>query len=120
MEGMVELRRPEPGTVVVGLQGEHDLATAAGVERVLSERVQAGDRVVLDLSTVEFVDSSILDVAARTDAALRRRDARLVLLVGTAPVVEAALALSGLLRAIPWAETEDDATGLARHLSGTG
>lgn len=99
---------------VVTLFGEHDLRTRDAVRRTLLELVSDGRRVVLDLSAAEYIDSCVLNAAVDTDAALRDRGARLVLLVGTAAIVERALALSGVAEVLPSARDESAAVALAR------
>jgi anti-sigma B factor antagonist len=58
------------GRTVVAISGELDLATAPELEEVLLERLDAGQRVVLDLRDLQFMDSSGLRVlvAAHTRA----------------------------------------------------
>jgi anti-anti-sigma factor len=50
------------GRAVVAVKGELDLATAPELEKVLLERLDAGDGVVLDLRELQFMDSSGLRV----------------------------------------------------------
>ena len=50
------------GRTVVVIRGELDLATAPELERVISERLDAGDDVVVDLRELAFMDSSGLRV----------------------------------------------------------
>jgi anti-anti-sigma factor len=62
---------PSPGTIersqdgaawVLALRGEHDLSTAPALQREIDEIYDSGSTVVVDLTHVEFVDSSILNV----------------------------------------------------------
>jgi anti-anti-sigma factor len=50
------------GRAIVLVRGELDLATAPDLEEVVSERMDAGQEVVLDLRELEFMDSSGLRV----------------------------------------------------------
>jgi anti-anti-sigma factor len=50
------------GRTVVLIRGELDLATAPDLERVIVERLDAGDDVVVDLRELAFMDSSGLRV----------------------------------------------------------
>jgi len=50
------------GRTVVLIRGELDLATAPDLERVIGERLDAGDDVVVDLRELAFMDSSGLRV----------------------------------------------------------
>jgi anti-sigma B factor antagonist len=62
---------PEPavervaGSLVVHVRGEFDLVTAATVWAALEQAVVSGDRLVLDLADVTFIDSSGLSVILR-------------------------------------------------------
>jgi anti-sigma B factor antagonist len=51
-------RRREGGRLLVVVRGELDLATAPALEGVLLEALDAGDRVVLDVHDLAFMDSS--------------------------------------------------------------
>jgi anti-anti-sigma factor len=50
------------GRTVVVIRGELDLATAPELERVIGERLDAGEDVVVDLRELAFMDSSGLRV----------------------------------------------------------
>jgi anti-sigma B factor antagonist len=60
------------GPALMTVRGEIDSASTAVLESALDE-VEADERVVLDLSEVEFIDSSGLAVLLRQS--MRRRDA---------------------------------------------
>jgi anti-anti-sigma factor len=50
------------GRAVVVVRGELDLATAPDLEQIVTQRLDAGQEVVLDLRELEFMDSSGLRV----------------------------------------------------------
>ena len=59
----VELLVPSLGQAVVDLEGELDLFTAPRLQETLLESIEHGARrVVVDLSTVTFIDSTALGV----------------------------------------------------------
>src|SRR5512145_276234 len=58
----VQVEQPAPGTAVAVFSGEHDLATRDEVTELLTSLVDANELVVADLSSAQFVDSSILRV----------------------------------------------------------
>ncbi|GAA4984397.1 STAS domain-containing protein [Kitasatospora paranensis] len=75
-----EIRHTGDGALVCTLTGELDLDAAAVVEPVLAEAVGSGaPLLVLDLSGVEFCDSSGLNLLlrSRADAAAAGMDLRL-------------------------------------------
>jgi anti-sigma B factor antagonist len=98
------------GAVVVRLTGELDLYNAHEVRNVLVEQT-AGDpeRVVVDLSGVEFIDSTALGVLIEARTKLANRRAFLL----AAPAVETrrALEISGLDRHFGLHDSVDDALG---------
>jgi anti-anti-sigma factor len=57
---VVARRISDPPTRVVGLSGEHDVSTAADLERALAHAVASGAPVVVDLRRATFADSAIL------------------------------------------------------------
>jgi anti-sigma B factor antagonist len=67
------------GERVVRLRGELDLATAPDLERVLLKPRPAGERVVLDLGELRFMDSTGLSVLLRAEVAAREGNWQIVL-----------------------------------------
>ena len=55
-------RIPDPPTWVVGLEGEHDLATSGSVGQTIERVLEDGGPLVVDLSRVTFAESAILGV----------------------------------------------------------
>jgi anti-sigma B factor antagonist len=90
---------------IIAPVGELDLTTVADFRAAIATAAREAGRMVLDLSRVEFIDSTGL--AAVLDACNRyRRDAHDLALVvpnGSAPAV--ALSLSGLRHTLPIADT---------------
>ena len=64
-EFAVEVGEPAGGVRTLRPTGELDIATAPELERVLERPRAAGDRVVLDLAELEFIDSTGLRVIVR-------------------------------------------------------
>jgi anti-anti-sigma factor len=71
------------GRTVVLLRGELDLATAPQLEQVVTERLEAGDEVVVDLRELDFMDSTGLRVLVRAHASVA--DERRFLIVRPPP-----------------------------------
>jgi len=86
------------------LFGELDLATGEAVEREL-ERVEATDTaaIIVDLSGLEFMDSSGVRLMLIANARSRADANRLTLLRGPA-AVQRVLELSGVERLLPFAD----------------
>lgn len=88
-------------TVRVRLTGELDLATAPELKAILSQQLEAGNHVVLDLSVLEFIDSSGLQAIL---TALRAADASpgtLAISSSMAPQVHRLFEIAGLLSSLP-------------------
>src|SRR5919197_2929350 len=112
-----ELRQPPVrsienvnGAVVVSLQGELDLYNADEVREALAGAVGGQpERLVVDLSEVEFIDSTALGVLIEARTRLANRRAFLL----AAPGLETrrALEISGLDRHFSIHATVDEAIG---------
>ena len=59
MDGTLEIKTT-PGVVVLMLRGEHDLSTQPLLRARMDEALSAGMSVIIDLSEVEFIDSTVL------------------------------------------------------------
>jgi anti-sigma B factor antagonist len=89
---------------VARLQGEVDLANAAAVEAELSGTAAASTLLVVDLSGVDYVDSTGFGVLER----LAPRTALRVVLPSTA-TIHRAFRVTGLSQLVPVFESLDDA-----------
>lgn len=100
------------GATVVRLVGELDLYNAPEVRSALLEAIeQRPERLVVELSRVEFVDSTALGVLV--EARSRMEDRRAFMLAAPGPETRRALELSGLDRHLPVHATLDDALAAA-------
>jgi anti-anti-sigma factor len=88
----------------ITLSGELDLANAGEVEAEL-RRAEAGDAdsIVLDLSSVSFIDSTGMRLLVAAAARSRADSNRLTLLRG-GPAVQRALQLTALEGQLPFAD----------------
>ena len=93
-----EIRWLAPGVMLVALAGEHDLVTAAELDATLGGALESCSGLVVDLGAAEFIDSSTIRVLCVAKDRADRQGCRFSLVLGeTAPVVENALLLSGVL-----------------------
>lgn len=68
----ISRRDLEPGTTVVAVAGELDLASAPNLKWTLNDSITAGaKRLVLDMSKVSFIDSTALGVLVGVQRHLR-------------------------------------------------
>jgi anti-sigma B factor antagonist len=88
----------------ISVQGELDLATANDLERELV-RVEGSDAlsIVLDLSGLQFIDSTGVRLLISAHARSRADSNRLTLLRGPKPV-QRVLELTGILDILPFAD----------------
>lgn len=89
----------DSSTVTIRLAGDFDAASAGAVREAVVEAEAAGRDVVLDLSCVEFIDSSGLGVIAAA-AGRAEREGRRLTLSGPTAAVTRTLHMFGLDRLV--------------------
>lgn len=103
--GRLTVRSQRDGVLhTIALEGELDLATAEQLERELL-RVEGSDAlsIVLDLSALEFIDSTGVRLLLQADARSRANSNRLALLRGPR-AVQRVFELTGILDRLPFAD----------------
>ena len=113
---MAELRlstEPHGASVVVSVQGELDVTTSHRFDDCLSEAVASSDRVILDLSAVEFMDTTALAVIVGHWRRLVAADGVFVL-AGARYRSTRALWITGLADRLPMYETVGEALAAAQ------
>ena len=92
------------GPCVVQIIGEVDVATAPTVEHRLSELVESGTKeLVLDLSEMDFIDSTGLGIFVVILKRLKDQDGSIVL-ISPQPATRKVLSITGLDKVLPIAE----------------
>jgi anti-anti-sigma factor len=95
---------PERETVRIRPVGSLDMATAGVLEARLSEVLGAGfQRVLLDLSGLDFMDSTGLRLVLRWDAAARADGFTLAVVPGS-PTVQRVFEITGTTGHVPFVE----------------
>ena len=109
-EPTVETSWPRANVALIALGGEHDLASAPSVEHAIGDALRGCSHLVIDLSTVQFIDSSIIKllVRSRGEADRMRCDFSLVL-NGGSPSIERTLEICGVLPVLNRVATVDAA-----------
>ena len=99
-----------PTVAVVTLEGEHDMASVPQLEQALGNALLTCSQLVVDLDSVQFIDSSIIHtlIKMKREADDRRCDFRLVL-NGDAPNIEQTLEICGVLGVLNRVATVDAA-----------
>lgn len=88
-------------TNVIALCGELDLANASTAESALQGFIDAGAPIVVDMSELEFIDSTGI---AMLVAALNGDGSRIKFIPSAAPAVVRVLELTGLAERMPRAD----------------
>jgi anti-sigma B factor antagonist len=91
----------DAGVLTLRPAGELDIATAPRLERALLFERRPGDRVVLDLADLEFIDSTGLRVIVQAVEASRAGGWELTLRQG-GPAVRRVFEISGVIGALPF------------------
>ena len=94
---------PERAAVRVCPAGDLDLATAPVLQGELALRDAGFDRIILDLSALEFMDSTGLRLVLALDAEARRDGFTLSLVRGSA-AVQRVFELTGTAGALPFVD----------------
>ena len=108
-EPSIDVRWPRPGVAQVVLGGEHDLGSAGQLADTVARALEGATHLIVDVSEVTFIDSTTIGGVV---AAKRQADAiqcRFNLLLATAPIVERALELTGVLPMLNAVHSLDEA-----------
>ena len=105
----IEREQLDDGVVVVVVHGEVDIRTAPELRHCLAQ-VLDGEvkRIVLDLTDVEFLDSTALSVMVGAHKRLSKTGEPLVVVAATEPV-QRVLSVTGLSRVFAVHESRHDA-----------
>ena len=116
---MAELRfsmQTHGASVVVSVQGELDITSSQRFDDRLAEAAAASDQVILDMSAVDFMDTTALAVIV-THWRRQAEQGGVFLLAGARYRYTKALWITGLADRLPMYDTVDDALAA---LAGTG
>ena len=115
----VRVASPCSGVAVVSIVDEHDLATKSELSALLHALVRQNELVVADFSEALFVDSSTLSVVVSAYKLALERGTHLTVQLEDGCVAKRAFEISGLLNAITWASTREEAlNGSQPRISG--
>jgi anti-sigma B factor antagonist len=100
--GEIGLEQRDSGVVIVSLRGEHDLTTAPALRERMEEAVGRRTGVLVDLTSAEFIDSSIIGVVLEGQRrALEEGIGFAAALEGGGPAVRRVLEVTGLDTNLP-------------------
>jgi anti-anti-sigma factor len=103
----IQVRSPRPHAALVVLAGEHDLDSADEVQQTFDQSLAACDHLIVDLSAVEFIDSTIVHVLLQAKKNAVELGRKFNVVLGSVPVAERILEVTGvvpLLNVVPTVE----------------
>jgi len=99
-EPRVEITWPRPDVALFVLEGEHDLDSAPRLERAMGDALLTCSGLLIDLSSVEFIDSSTINVLVRMKKEADSRGSSFGLVLDGSPNIERTLEICGVLGAL--------------------
>ena len=96
-EPRVEITWPRPDVALFVLEGEHDLESAPRLEQALGDALLTCSGLLVDLSSVEFIDSSIIHVLVRMKKEADSKGSSFALVLDGSPNIERTLEICGVL-----------------------
>ena len=109
----MRVSRPRPGTAVVEVLGEHDLATRDETAVLFARLVAEHELVVVDLTETAFIDSTFLLNLRQAQRAAEEQGRTVLLQVGTGPIVKRLLEISNFLAHFDHVVTREQALAWA-------
>jgi len=95
---------PADGVVLVGVHGEHDIASAPGLRTAIEEAFSRSQHVVVDLTPSTFVDSTVLGVLLSARGRAQEEELGYAVVLDRAagdPAVRRILEVTGLDELLP-------------------
>jgi anti-anti-sigma factor len=96
----VEITWPRPDVALFVLEGEHDLESAPRLERAMGDALLTCSGLLVDLSSVEFIDSSTIHVLVRMKKEADSQGSSFGLVLDGSPNIERTLEICGVLGAL--------------------
>ena len=110
----IQITSPDVGIAVMSFTDEHDLATKSELSALLHGLVRQNELVVADFSQALFVDSSTLNVVVSAHKLALHRGTGFTVQLEDGGAIQRTFEISGLLKAIKWASTREEALNGAR------
>ena len=103
----IEVSSPQPHVALVVLAGEHDLHSADEVQQTFDQSLAVCDHLIVDLSTADLIDSSIIGVLLQAMKNAVELGRKFNVVLGSVPVAERILEVTRgvpLLNVVPTVE----------------
>ena len=108
-DATIDVRSPQPGVAQIVLTGEHDLASAEQLQDTLDQSLASCSHVIVDVSSVEFIDSSTINVLLKAKKAANQRHRRFNLVLSPTSLVEPVFEMTGVLEALNRVHSPEEA-----------
>jgi anti-anti-sigma factor len=115
--GTIEVDR-DGGVQVLALHGEHDISTASDLREALDRAHESGGSVVVDMSDVDFVDSTVLQGLLSGRDRAGGAGSRFAIVVPETGVARRLLSLTSLQELIPTYTSRTDAVAAVGRSAG--
>ena len=99
-EPRVEITWPRPDIALFVLEGEHDLESAPRLEQAMVDALLTCSGLLVDLSSVEFIDSSTINALIRVKKEADTQGCSFGLVLDGSPNIERTLEICGVLGAL--------------------
>ena len=110
-EPTIEITWPEPDVALVTLAGEQDMGSAPLIESAATDALRMCSHLVIDLSAVQFIDSSIINLLVQTKREADGRGCDFNLVLEASRSIERTLEICGVLPELNRVTTLDAAIG---------
>ena len=110
-EPRVSISWPRPAVAVVLLEGEHDMGSAPQLEDALGDALLTCSELVVDLSSVQFIDSSTIHVLVKMKKEAESKGCAFRLVLDGSPNIEHTLEICGVLGSLNRVARVDAAIG---------
>jgi anti-anti-sigma factor len=112
--GAIRVSSEGDDILVIDLEGELDLGNATTFQEEVDGGLQGGKHLILDLTRTTFIDSSVIHVLFRALRTAEGHGRVVVLQLGTERIVERALEIVEIEKAMPRARDRAEAVRLIR------
>jgi anti-anti-sigma factor len=101
----IELRWPQAEIAQLVLVGEHDLGNVSQLEEAVRSVLDAAAHVVVDLSAIEFMDTTLINGLCRSKRQADLRAVRFNVVIGGNEIVARALEVTSLVHSLHGVES---------------
>ena len=96
-EPTIVITWPDPDVALITLAGEQDMGSAPLIESAATDALRTCSHLVIDLSAVQFIDSSIINLLVQTKREADDRECDFNLVLERSRSIERTLEICGVL-----------------------